>query len=264
MITIEISQKMMISLNKRYIKTNLDLEHIPFAHFRLQCNRSKEEEKSAYKQLLEAAKKEKVKITNEIKKTIEEFSKGFVAEYTISENNITIKNRGSVTVYPFKDTNNKILDFKRGKEITNFGDIKIYNLDGKDITEEVIDNSNKEECAKDIIRNIITLNGIIQYLISDKKNVKVVTNRKPSPKTRNKNKKHNKKKNVTYITNKRYIIQVPKEENKKREYNLTAASWPVRGHWRHYKNGKTVWIETYTKHEDTKNNINKTYKVGSE
>lgn len=36
----------------------------------------------------------------------------------------------------------------------------------------------------------------------------------------------------------------------------------VRGHYRHYKNGKTIWIREYTKGRDKKQRRDKTYKIG--
>lgn len=49
------------------------------------------------------------------------------------------------------------------------------------------------------------------------------------------------------------------QNNNPRPYERHAESWRVRGHWRHYKSGKSVWIEPYTK---GKGEIEpKTYKV---
>lgn len=76
--------------------------------------------------------------------------------------------------------------------------------------------------------------------------------------TKSKNKpkkvKHN---GVTYILNrsgKKPRIMV------KGSHNSPSGTFSVRGHYRHYKNGKVVWISEYTKGSGKKKD--KTYKVG--
>lgn len=55
-----------------------------------------------------------------------------------------------------------------------------------------------------------------------------------------------------------------KNEGEKRKYEITCESWDIRGHFRHYKSGKVVWIAPYKKGKKIKEENNKEYKLRSE
>lgn len=93
------------------------------------------------------------------------------------------------------------------------------------------------------------VSGVIYAL--NNQHVKVIESQeynKPNNKQKTK-KRHN---NIRYITNIKYISdKTESEENKqKRIYNLEA--WEVRGHWRHFQNGKRIWVSTYVKGDKEK------------
>ena len=48
-------------------------------------------------------------------------------------------------------------------------------------------------------------------------------------------------------TTRRATSQSKHDNEDKREYNRQAESWTVRGHYRHYKSGKVVWINAQTR-----------------
>lgn len=83
-----------------------------------------------------------------------------------------------------------------------------------------------------------------------------VPNRKTNKATKP---KHGQKESITYILSR----------NKKNEISLKARfshkkpteSFSVRGHFRHYKNGKVVWINAYIKNKDKRLHKDKTYKL---
>lgn len=51
----------------------------------------------------------------------------------------------------------------------------------------------------------------------------------------------------SYIHKKTYKVLNIESELDKRDYHRIIESWGVRGHWRHYKSGKAVWIKEHTK-----------------
>lgn len=67
--------------------------------------------------------------------------------------------------------------------------------------------------------------------------------------------------NVRYIRRTIYNMNTV-GERPSREYSRHMESWQVRGHWRYYKSGKKVWIESYTKGHNNKEEVEGiTYKI---
>lgn len=68
----------------------------------------------------------------------------------------------------------------------------------------------------------------------------------------NSNTKKSKRKfnNIKYITNIRYISNNNTPTRKNHVYSLEA--WEVRGHWRHLKSGKIIWVSSYVKGDKDK------------
>lgn len=77
-------------------------------------------------------------------------------------------------------------------------------------------------------------------------------------------KKKTKKKVVRKInlsnTTRRTTSYSKQDNEDKREYNRQAESWTVRGHYRHYKSGKVVWINAQTRGHGKVEH--KTYTIG--
>lgn len=97
---------------------------------------------------------------------------------------------------------------------------------------------------------IYMIKSTLDYINKPRKSV-VVTRERETKKTKKGKKGKKGKSNKTYIYKKVYkVLDVEKDEetvSEKRDYNRTADSWEVRGHWRHYKSGKKVWIKGYVK-----------------
>lgn len=65
-------------------------------------------------------------------------------------------------------------------------------------------------------------------------------------------KKSGKKNNRRMLTVRRYTVDSEMLSELPRKYERHAESWGVRGHYRTYKNGKTVWVRPYVKGEPSK------------
>lgn len=55
-----------------------------------------------------------------------------------------------------------------------------------------------------------------------------------------------------------------KKEGIRKKYEITCESWEVRGYFRHYKNGKTIWVKPFKKGKNKNNNTTNEYKLRSE
>lgn len=91
-----------------------------------------------------------------------------------------------------------------------------------------------------------------EYVIKEEKEV--------TEHTKNKKVKNNKKEYNLLDAIKIY----QKNEGEKRKYEITCESWDVRGYFRHYKNGKVIWIAPFKKGKKRKEENNKEYKLRSE
>lgn len=128
----------------------------------------------------------------------------------------------------------------------------------------------QEEVAKSIMPNIPIALGVIAFLQSEKKEeVKVLSRIETKKKRGKKGSKSNSKK--TYIYNKKYVFSddtVSKDETDKRAYERKVDEWFTKGHWRHYKSGKKVWIDKTVKRARAKTvesnkPVEKEYKITS-
>lgn len=107
-----------------------------------------------------------------------------------------------------------------------------------------------------------TLMAYMEYYSDNKEYVEVneVTTNKTKPKKKS-NKSRTKKRVPIKIKKKIYKVKVNQSATKfdKRRYERKTQSWTVSGHWRHYKNGTKVWIESYQK--GTGDKTPKDYKI---
>ena len=109
---------------------------------------------------------------------------------------------------------------------------------------------------KKIVNNysFILFLGIF-FLVETSLNKKkeIILKEKPKETVRKATKGNNNNSGIVYVNNKIYKY----EERGKRHNQRHTESWSVRGHWRHYRNGKTIFIEAFNKGK--KNSNNKTY-----
>lgn len=126
-------------------------------------------------------------------------------------------------------------------------------VDGIDIEIEFVTNNEKlqldynesEEFRKGLTHYMFGVLGLISFMQSDKMNV-------IEPSTRlqlddSKKKKGKSKNKKTYIYKKKYVIDDSATKDIKdssREYNRKVDQWMRRGHFRKYKNGKKIWIDS--------------------
>lgn len=118
------------------------------------------------------------------------------------------------------------------------------------------------EALKDYRMSVVSLYAsLMTYMEHNREVVTERTVTKQVVKKKGKNGK-NKKKSVSYL--KRTVYDLPniiQTSNQKREYNKPDYQYTVRGHWRHYKSGKQIWVPSYDKNKDKpKREAGKTYK----
>lgn len=98
------------------------------------------------------------------------------------------------------------------------------------------------------------VSNIIDYITSPTVTVKarkIREEKKPSNKKEGKKKRGSQK---TYIYKTIYSIDhISEDYHPKRAYTRQTGSWNVRGFWRHYKNGKKVWIKEHTRGQGKEN-----------
>lgn len=113
-----------------------------------------------------------------------------------------------------------------------------------------------DEAAKDYAQSVISLYCTLMAYAEHYK--EVITKKEISVrKTKDRKKRGGKGKKVTYLRNVVYTVSGDVKTDKetltisedKRGYTYPSEPFKVRGHWRHYKNGNSVWIESYTKNE---------------
>jgi hypothetical protein len=122
-------------------------------------------------------------------------------------------------------------NFYKNQKLSN---VKIYFKD-----------STEDELYMDFKYQFLLLLATFQYMNHHEHVVREQKIRKTISK-RPKAKSNSSKNRVVKITSVQYSFDYS-NEGAKRAYQRHTESWKVRGHWRHYKNGKSVWIEPYTK-----------------
>jgi hypothetical protein len=130
------------------------------------------------------------------------------------------------------------LTFLWDSEDTHNENIKIMQIESpEEWGQEKVDQYIKE--------SILTVNGMMAYMVHFRQDVESTTTRKQVVK---KDKKGKKKQNTRFIKI-GYHYVTPKERPKapadgeRRQYERQAESWSVKGHFRKYKSGKEVWIK---------------------
>ena len=117
---------------------------------------------------------------------------------------------------------------------------------------------NTTKLKKDDVQSIITVYASLMALIVyHKPEAATATKeaRQERPK-KAKNGQERRKNSVTYLL--KHSSSGPRIQQRG-QHSSPAGTFTVRGHYRHYKNGRAVWIEPYTKGTGKQNN--KTYKL---
>ena len=128
-----------------------------------------------------------------------------------------------------------------------------------EIVDTTIKNISMSEVEKAMLLSVTVILDVLFYMSNYKSNEVIEITEERS--VRKKSGKGKKAKNrIVKITTKKYVFDkkyVPSGAKRvKRVF-----SWSVRGHWRHYKSGKTVWINPYTKGNKDAEKIEKEYRL---
>lgn len=262
-IKIELTEKSAMELQLLGMETTVDLEHLPFTDFTLELPIAEEvvsmkDLRDMYERFCLATGE---KMTEEtFIKEVEKIAREEKVEIQVSINGKNIK---------LSDSDVWTLEFET--ETMQFNprehDLTEPNFSAK--SNEVIKAFNDGgDVAKSIIFNLPLALGVIAFLQSEKREeVKVSSKIDCKKKKGKKGSKSNSKK--TYIYNKKYVFSdstVSKDETDKRNYERKIDEWFTKGHWRHYKSGKKVWIDKTIKKAKTKtvesnNPVEKEYKI---
>jgi len=105
------------------------------------------------------------------------------------------------------------------------------------------------------------MGNVIYYLEKPREEIQLNETRALSHVKKNKKGKPGRK---VYINKKVYrFLQTPREPEEKRAMERHVDSWHVRGHWRHLKSGKKVWVKAHVKgNRDAEPDI-KPYRIAS-
>lgn len=95
--------------------------------------------------------------------------------------------------------------------------------------------------------------SIVNFIALYREVKELVSERTLSTKKVKKDRHGKAKSSVRYVPSRVYAIQsVPTADEVKRERERHTEAWAVRGHPRHYKSGKVVWIKPYVKGDKDK------------
>lgn len=239
-VTIELTEKVVFEFMERGYK-GMDTEHLPYKDFTiefpLEVFLSKDQ---VFTDTARRMKENGVDISSN--KQLDKIE-GFAEKYVKKPMSIRFK-QGIVhtTITVLDSYNNKLFEFTM-LDILPFPNVTFNEFA-------------RDELAFSL--KILTLiSHTIDYIQQPRKEVLV------SQKRETKKKKGSKKKSggKTYIYKKIYKVLDVESSIEKREYNRIRESWRVKGHWRHYKSGKTVWIEEHTRGNKEKQPESQEFKV---
>ena len=74
-------------------------------------------------------------------------------------------------------------------------------------------------------------------------------------------KKHSHRSNKLYLCKTYTLVKDWEVKIEHKKHNMTCPCWAVRGHYRHYKSGKTVFIRSYTKGKDRTQSASREYVI---
>jgi hypothetical protein len=102
----------------------------------------------------------------------------------------------------------------------------------------------RDDLEKNIKITILTVLDIFQYMNHYQEKV-VVTEKTSIKRKKPKHKAKSKKSNVVPLKSKQYSFENTNSSTKRYKYNRHKEIWSVKGHWRHYKDGRKVWIKPH-------------------
>jgi hypothetical protein len=155
-------------------------------------------------------------------------------------------NRSFTSLYYVRVTEQSIFfkqyDKADYKEVLSFSINETFSGDFTNLKTSV-SGLNKEDLREQAVHTVLTCFAIFQYI--NHKPATIVAER--SARTLKKRGKHKQggKTKIIKVNTVKYTFDLSKED--KREYTRKTESWNVRGHYRHYKNGKKVWIKPTVK-----------------
>lgn len=123
----------------------------------------------------------------------------------------------------------------------NTGDVKITY-----VNQLFVDKVYPDYSIPDLLQDAITIHASLMALMEHYQGA-VETSRAISYKPPKKSNKHRPNKKRIKIMHKVFRIIPSKIPASSRSYNRHTESWKVRGHWRHYKSGKKVWVREHIK-----------------
>jgi nitrogen regulatory protein PII-like uncharacterized protein len=104
----------------------------------------------------------------------------------------------------------------------------------------------QEDLESNIKITILTILDIFQYMNHYRENVVIEEHTKKVRKAPRHNAKK-KKSNVVPLKTKQYSFRNTKTTKEGYKYNRHKEVWSVKGHWRHYKDGRKVWIKPHNR-----------------
>ena len=265
-ININIKQPLLNEINKENMKKNIteiDLTHLPFHKFTINIQQIID-----YNKALETIKREQqnkfghvdiFECMTEASKLVEKFkNESQIINFNITNETILI----SSVDYEIKIPNTKIL-----KMVNNStpSDVKILSDVLIDEINSMPNEFEKRKFINDVCIEALSILLCVITIFNDKKNNYIYTE-KEHKEIKHKSKKYKKKKsnNITYINHKTITIHKSSNRSSNVTYERHTSSWIQRGHWRHYKNGKRIWIKECVKNAKNKpsnNSVDKTYEI---
>lgn len=234
---IELSEKVVIELMERSL-VSIDLEHLPFKDFSIKFPTyvflSKE-------QVVEDILAELARRKERVDDTARESINLMASEYINADLTVSFRHDGTSYHVEIKDIHN--------------GELFSFTVNTLVYIPYILENKFTTNAPLFAVKIIKLINNLIQHILSPTETI-YVTKRSECIVTS----KGNKKVKKTYITKKNYVVKDIETSIHKRDYNRIRESWGVRAHWRKYKTGKEIWVNSYTKGVKKESDI-KEYKV---
>lgn len=229
--TIELTEKVVFEFMHRDFPT-VSMEHLPYNDFTVEFPLKVflPQERIEQDILEEARTKEKkaqVRVNEELLKKV-------ASKYANSNLYIRFRKSDTITI------NIKDVYFKNLFEFTL---VNLGGANGIHLPHVTINNFTVNEMGFAFQIWKLLMNTL-EYIKSPNNEVRYVQTKEPKPSKSKKKDRHSKK---TYIYKKHYIIKDVESSLEKRDYHRIRESWTVRGHWREYKSGKKIWVDSFTK-----------------
>lgn len=170
------------------------------------------------------------------------------------------KEDGSITLDYYVSNPKSI---KRELEFTISG--KAYERDGSikfDIIKSSFKNVKQIKEEETLMRCLMAVMDTLYYMSDFKRNeiIEIEEDRKIQKKVGNGKGGSKTKYRTVKFTTKKYVFSKSKIPNNSKRFKRVF-QWTVRGHWRHYRGGKVVWVKPHVKGDKDAERIEKDYKL---